>query len=356
MTNMASRPNTAQTDVDAVASFVEAANELDIEPFFGKDEQFSFSGTGDGPATFHLGDRFHFRSALISFRRIWMPSEPSHWRDVIGILTRYGMPAEIVNNATIQGQLIDALISRDAGFLKDISGTQVIELWLNTVFAHGGIEGKNKRADFESAVEKYGQGRFEYSFRTLIKHTGETFRFLSKNAAKPALDYFADQLSLQPSFRIDAAFGIKRKEVTKTGDVIIRQASSEHFSEEIFEQRFRRILKRHDFGTIKHILDAFDRTTVELARALFGSDSFANFLQQLGGELELTDENLLDDAVVKKITSDRNFSAGCGVQEGPFKNFGYAWSSRQARVRTNPEAVAVLDRLLAAFKREFIED
>ena len=34
--------------------------------------------------------------------------------------------------------------------------------------------------------------------------------------------------------------------------------------------------------------------------------------------------------------SEDGFSAGCGVQEGPFTTFGYAWSSAQARVRTNP--------------------
>src|SRR6266404_4587645 len=99
-TAMSSKIDITQKDVDAVASFVEATNELNLEPFFGKDEQFSFSGMpGDGPATFHLGDRFHFRSALISFRRIWMPTEPSHWDNVISILTRAEMPPEISNNA-----------------------------------------------------------------------------------------------------------------------------------------------------------------------------------------------------------------------------------------------------------------
>jgi len=130
---MTDTPAIAQEDVDAVASFVEAINELDLEPFFGKDEQFSFSGMPSaGPATFHLGDRFHFRSALISFRRIWMATESSHWENVIRILTRTGMPAEVSNNASMQRQLITTLISRDAGFLKGITGEDVIELWLNT--------------------------------------------------------------------------------------------------------------------------------------------------------------------------------------------------------------------------------
>jgi len=353
---MATKIKITQDDVDAVASFVEATNELELEPFFGKDEQFSFSGTADGPATFYLGDRFHFRSALISFRRIWMPSEPSHWRNVVEIMARDGMPAEVSNNASIQGQVIETLVSREAGFLKEVSGTKVIELWLNTVFAHGGIAGRNRRRDFESAVEKHGQGRFEYSFRSLVKWTGEAFRFLSTNSAKPALAFFDDQLSLRPSFRIDAAFGTKRKEVTKTGDTIIRQASSEHFTEETFEQRFQRILKRRNFDTLNNIVKAFDRTTVELVRALFASTSFGQFIRKLDGDLETTTENLLDDAVMRKAFSEEGFSAGCGVQEGAFNTIGYALSSRQAKVRTNAEAVPALDRLLAAFKSELLED
>lgn len=352
---MTDKPNIAQQDVDAVASFVEASNELDVEPFFGKDEQFSFSGTADGPATFYLGDRFHFRSALISFRRIWMPFEPSHWRNVVEILTRPNLPPAISNNASIRGNVIETLVCRDAGFLKDISGIQVIELWLNTVFAHGGIAGRNRRRDFELAVEKHGQGRFEYSFRSLIRWVGHAFRFLSTNAAKPALAYFGEELALSPSFKIEAAFGTKRKEITKTGDTIIRQASSEHFTEESFEQRFRRILKRRHFETIKHIVDAFDRNVVELVKAIFASTSFLTFVQKLGGDLETTTENLLNHERINKMSED-GFSAGCGVQEGPFTTFGYAWSSAQARVRTNPEAVPVLDRLLDTFKSELLED
>ena len=115
-TGMTRGPAITQNDVDSVASFVEAASELDLEPFFGKDEQFSFSGTPQGPSTFYLGDRFHFRSALISFRRIWMPSEPSHWRNVVEICTRDGMPPEILNNASIQGGIIESLILKTPDF------------------------------------------------------------------------------------------------------------------------------------------------------------------------------------------------------------------------------------------------
>jgi hypothetical protein len=76
----------------------------------------------------------------------------------------------------------------------------------------------------------------------------------------------------------------------------------------------------------------------------------------LDGDLETTTENLLDDAVMRKAFSEKGFSAGCGVQEEAFNTIGYALSSRQAKVRTNAEAVPALDRLLAAFKSELLED
>jgi hypothetical protein len=60
-----------QKDVDRVASFVEACFELGKEPFWGKDEKLGFQGAEDR-WTFTFGDRFHFRSALISFRRLFM--------------------------------------------------------------------------------------------------------------------------------------------------------------------------------------------------------------------------------------------------------------------------------------------
>ena len=42
---MAKEIKITQEEVNAVGSLVEAANEMDLEPFFGKDEQFSESGS-----------------------------------------------------------------------------------------------------------------------------------------------------------------------------------------------------------------------------------------------------------------------------------------------------------------------
>ncbi len=189
----------------------------------------------------------------------------------------------------------------------------------------------------------------------LVRQVGEAFRHVSTASAKPAIDFFSDQFSLKPSFRMDAAFGTKRREVTRDGDIIIRQASSEHFSEESFEQRFKRILNRHKFETLKNIFGAFDCTTVDLLKALLSAGSFVDFLQIVGGELETLPGDLLDNAAVKQAFAD-GFSVGCGVQEGLFCSVGYAFASRRAKVRRTEAAIAVLDRLLTALKRELLHD
>ena len=107
---------------------------------------------------------------------------------------------------------------------------------------------------------------------------------------------------------------------------------------------------------MQNIVRTFDRTPVDLIKAVFASTSFANFLQALDGDLEITTDDLLDDAVIRKAFSADGFSAGCGVLEGPLETLSYELSSRQARVRTNEAAVPALDRLLAVFKRELLED
>ena len=344
-----------QKEVDAVASFVEAAGELDLEPFFGVDEQFRITSGSDYRRTYHLGDRFHFRSALISFRRIWMSKEPSCWRNVTQILSGSEMPDRIRVHASWQGQLIQNYISGLAHETdKEMETKKMVDLWLNTVFAHGGIAWGNRRSDFEAAADKYGQGRFEFGFRSAVRHVGAMFLGLSKNAAKPALDVFKDQLSLQPSFRIGAAFGTKRKEVTKHGELIIWQASSEYFSEETFEQRFQRILRRSHFQSLSFTLSQFDAAPVGVLKAVFTAASFSALIEKIGGTLEITEA---DGAAggVSEILPD-GFISVTTILDAQHRLCGRMLISRQGKVRTTPRASIVLDAELVRLKEELLAE
>lgn len=276
-----------QHDVDCIASFVEACGELEREPFFGKDEQLG-SQTGPGKAkTYTMGDRFHFRSALISFRRIWMQKEASHWKRVVQTLRRTNVPPEITTFSDHEAANIVATCKRDA-WPTTLKTREVIDLWLNTVFAHGGITGSTKRSDFDTAVTTYGHAQFEYAFRLSVKFLGGHFMNLSRLAAQRALEHYRTANRLTPAFKVGAAFGSQRRERTADGHIIIRQSSSEFFTEESIAERFTRILGRPAHKDIKYVLDHLDCTPTERLRATLGARTIAELLTLLEGQLRVT--------------------------------------------------------------------
>lgn len=274
-----------QKQIDCIASLVEACGELEREPFFGKDEQL---GTQSATSTkvWFLGDRFHFRSALISFRRLWMPTEPSSWAKIAALLAQPGVPPAAATMAAHEAAKIRAGIAQSL-YPTKMTAERTIELWLNTVFAHGGIEGKNKRQDFEAAVAAHGHAAFEFACRQAVRMIGAHFINLGRLAARPALAHYEQTTGLMPSFRIGAAFGAKLRERTADGHVIIRQASSEFFHEEGIAERFTRILGRTEHRNIKYVLDGLDAAPAELLRLILLHDSLGGVLAEVEGALRL---------------------------------------------------------------------
>lgn len=332
-----------QSDVDSVASFVEACCELEREPFFGKDEKLG-SRTGPGNATtYTMGDRFHFRSALISFRRIWMAKEASHWEGVIKILRRTDLPSEIVSFADHEATEIAAMCARESWPTK-LNSKAVINLWLNTVFAHDGLTGQTKRADFESAVATYGHAQFEYAFRLSVKFLGGHFMNLSRLAAQAALEHYRAAHRLKPSFKMGAAFGNRRRERTADGHVIIRQSSTEFFTEETIEERFARVLERRTHADIKFLFDHLESTPTERLRATLRAQSVAELLTLLDGELRVVE--MASDVFAEK--SGIYASAGlAGKRVNVFID---------NVVETHDEGVKKLNKKLAALQTDLLND
>ena len=280
-----------------------------------------------------------------------MPKEPSNWKRILSILAKSGLPENITSNLKIHEQEIQSYLVREKHLLGvKMPGERIIELWLNTVFAHGGIEGKNRRTDFESAVNQFGHGAFEWSFRSLVKWVGLEFMQISNAAAKPALIFYNDRFSLTPSFKISAAFGIKRKEKTHDGHLIIREGSTEHFSEETFEERFTRILSRDENRDVRFVFKYLDRTPTELLRATLGTHSFADLLSSFEGRLEIRP---VDGS---KIPSGSGFRASGGV--GPL-----GFPVTQSRVNifddcvvvTNERGVQTLEASIVRFRQQLLE-
>ncbi len=251
------------------------------EPFFGKDDPVRLQRTGPTAVTYFLGDRFHFRSALISFRRIWMSQESSHWEKVVGFLMEPQLPFSVTSMARYYHGTIASEKQRE-GFPAKVNVVRIIDLWLNTVFAHDGLIGPNDRAEFEQLATLHGSAAFEYAFRNAVKSFGFHFINLANFAAKPALEFLRSQ-NVTPSFTRVAAFGRKRRERLANGNVVIREGSSEYFSEELLQQRFGRLLRRHEYRDLHMVCEHLDVSEKELLYATLRAPDFIAFVTDLGG-------------------------------------------------------------------------
>jgi len=190
---------------------------------------------------------------------------------------------------------------------------------------------------------------FEYTFRDLVHRIGAEFCNISNLAVEQALVEFKDKLGLQPSFRIGAAFGTKRRERSKEGHWIIRQGSSEHFSEETFEERFTRILSRHQHSQLNFITKQLERSTNELARACIKARAFKHFMEICEGRLEASSQDL---GVGPPIAG---FRASCTVS---LQGVGQARVniSDEPVMLTNDIGVRVLDALLEKFREQLVNE
>ncbi len=251
------------------------------EPFFGKDDPVRLQRMGPTAVTYFLGDRFHFRSALISFRRIWMCSESSHWKDIVEYLMEPHLPSQVANTARHYQGAITSETQKD-GFPAKVNVVRIIDLWLNTVFAHDGLVGPNERAEFERLATQHGSAAFEYAFRTAVKAFGFHFINLANLAAKPALEFLKTR-NETPTFKLVAAFGRKRRERLANGNVIIREGSSEFASEELLQQRFGRLLRRHEHRDLFTVCEQLDVSEKELLYATLRATDFMAFMADLGG-------------------------------------------------------------------------
>lgn len=281
----------SQDEVDSLAAFIEAAEELQQEPFFGPDEKLTLGHDGKNYYCV-FGDRFHFRSALVSFRRIWLNDEASHFYRVLKIINKYESEEWCVKMwvpmiRQQHQQTENALVAHTS----NLNTRQLVNLWLNAVFAHNNIAQKKKspkyfdRVDFERYAKELEYAFFEYSFRRAVRHFGLCYRNLLKCVARPVLESWKNKHGLVPSFEIGAPFGCGMEETTKDGVKITRRASSQYWNPESPEQKLNRFLSRHEFERFGNVLKHMD--VPNLAEILNEAESYGDILKRCGFQIEL---------------------------------------------------------------------
>lgn len=289
MAKKTSRTQPDQHEVNCLAAFIEAVEELEHEPFCGEDDKSVYSMRGS-QVTARFGDRFHFRSALVTFRRIWLKEEASNFNFICNLVERYEPSSILTTTGRDQFRMHTNM---RWGRIPLTSG-EVVDLWLNAVFAHTNLRRTKKpqwrdRVDFDKLVETHGHAMLEFICRTTVRAV-ITAAFNVVREARWALDRWEKDYQLRPEFVIGAPFGRNQRETTKAGHTVIRTASTEHLGHETELQRFERILARDRFRSLKSILDCVGEDREKLAAAVRRSNSYEQTLTELGYVFDLRAE------------------------------------------------------------------
>ena len=289
---MNSRPaKPTQEEVDSLAAFIEAAEEFQHEPFCGPDEPLTLGHDGEN-YFYKFGDRFHFRSALVSFRRIWLNDEASNFKRILNIICKF-------ENEELCVQMWVPMIRQQHQQVEntpvdpqsDLKNKELVDLWLNAVFAHNNIAQKRQnpkrmdRIDFERYSKELTHAHFEYSFRMAVRQFGLCYRNLLNCVAKRILILWKEKHGLTPSFQIGLPFGRGVKEVASDGATITRKASTQYWNPESPKQKLERLLLRHEFQQFGNILRQIEKDN--LFDVVNQAESYEGILKKCGFQIEL---------------------------------------------------------------------
>lgn len=274
-----------QSEIDAVAHFVEAVRELRTSPFFMEEYRSLSISMREGDPKEKIQGKFPdpsiLRGMLVPFRRVWHENEPCHYAKVTKILKRYvpesrwfldSLAFDATRSAV--GQLP---LFRD----QPLSVSDVINIWLNTRYHHVGKSshcGRFTRNDFDRFNHSIGPVLFEFYFLSAIQEAGIAF-FNIQQCAESFLRGFAEQ-GLTPSFNLDPG---------ASEDNVQRATPGYTPEQNTPKQRVWRLRRRRHYEGFNYflgLLDCSDETVADLIRRC---DSFDQFAKCHGATLTHTD-------------------------------------------------------------------
>ena len=292
---MSQPPIPTQSEVDLLAAFVETANELRSEPFFDLHENTSYSQQSDKLIVMRMGDRFHFRSALIPFRRLWRNGEDTYYEDILKLLERFPTDANTKRFiASVRAE--HAKVENDPSSPPRVSlpGKQLVDGWLYSVFIHTNLHRKTRdpnrgfdRHTFENYLQQFGHAWLEYAFRHSVRTAGWLYFQILDTLATPLLDEWEATFGKKPSFRMVSAFGNSVREKSPDGTIIIRKASSFYGVDETLIQELYRLLQR--FSLLRDTLKGLEMEPEELLKVVVGSKTVKQVIEKAGWEMHLAE-------------------------------------------------------------------
>jgi hypothetical protein len=185
----------------------EVAAQLEEEVFLGEDNHDKLVQQSGKIIAVELEHPALFKSTLALFRRLWMQEEASYYDRIRNTLYRYTPPSMYDG---LRPLFYDYYKKLRKSFIYPqfipMSAEALIDLWLNTQFAHAGRtrkRGKFSRNDFDALAKNVEPDAIEFTVRMAIKLiSGGPFLNLYRVVALPELKRYERAFGLRPSFQL----------------------------------------------------------------------------------------------------------------------------------------------------------
>lgn len=325
-----------QEDIDAVAHFVEAVQELRASPSFV--EEFSnlrirsWQGASNKEFQGDFPNPIVVEAMLIPFRRLWQPGQPCFYRRVAKILKKYE-PKETpwIDEFTFTNK--KSMLSRWSLLNpQELSPSDIIDLWLNTRYMHTGMSrrcGKFTRKDFEHHEQRMGKVLFEYYFLQAVHEVAVSFFNLGKCCEGFLLA--CEGRGLQPSF--------KMREPLQAG--VLRATPGLTIRGDSPADRLWRLKRRRRHQAVATFLSLTDLSDERLAKAVSTVETFDELLQALGITIEQREEIVLqkDNSIISMAGIVDSIDI---VLQRRKPRTGWIAKNRSGRLCSSGDCVAIL--------------
>jgi hypothetical protein len=362
------------TQCDALARYIAVTREMKGEPFFSEDNRDTLVGVEGRKDRFaRFGHPAFVKSAILPFRKLWLPSEPCHFEKVRdNLMQAYGqMPVGKFSRLesylshyyesherSLEDLVPFALRISNVSKVKDI-----IELWVHTVGVHTGrdeslkkSQGKFKLEDFDAVDRKAGRNEFEWCFRiNMLLIAYNSYLHFAEIIAEPIFEHLL-QTGYRPSFEVESA--LKFNPYANDGSDRLLIDPFWHLDKESEEETFDRLLKRQSFNHFDTFFNGYYFKGMGYSKRktlnnLKEHESFEKLLDETGATLltEPDDSLKLGSSFgVREINSFQYYSVivyenrvvymegkALQVLESTFKRFRHAFIEHREHVERSEE-------------------
>lgn len=339
-----------QAAIDSVAHYSEAAIELRLSTFLDEDTHQATLTTSGGEFSAHLADDHVLSNFLFPFRRIWMQKEPSNFARVRNVLVRNAAEGPTQNLLTYchtEHKRTCSTWFPHPIVPYGLSPQGVVDLMLNTRYAHAGAKQKGKlsRVDLERYQQSIGAETLEWLFHTTLQSLSLTFISMG-DIAVSALDHWARTGLGRPSFKLNIPAPLVGLEIEiKPPSKITRVTPGWTPEVESDKQRVGRYLRRRRFVNLVRLLELLSIPKDRLFQLICTAKNADDLIELVGVKTEhFTGWSRVED-IQNVIAHGSTFLC---MQTG---EKGHLAITIKGVLQTDEHALAIVDRELIALQK-----